>query len=344
MFRDDDVRSQLSYEAEVEESTNVSDDVLVGTTVVVDTENVNTYLKPCAVTLIILTHAFCIIPAMYDTTNPMVSMAPVMSLMLWSLVQKLPSVHLTIDKVTDGAFLIWWLWVLYGFLWIDHKVGWWTDAGTFLLSAIAIGGSWILEWLYERISNVRITSTVLPVIQNIFTGLLLCFAHESAVLSDKSPYDCMLRVALFLGFCWADMVTLLIFGDCLNLNSFFANKWWIFYVHTWLIPLQIVVWIRLGIRRSELYMARHEAQSDHRDDAPSDQETLLTVVKRDSLGGSHEQRYLFQEGGQTDRARRLTLTRGWRSKQKNAELLMKKENIDIGRLKQLASSIDEAVA
>lgn len=233
---------------------------------------------------------------------------------------------------------------MYGFLWSNHKVGWWTDAGTFLLSTIAIGGSWIVEWLYEKLPSSRWRRIILPLVQNAFVGTLLCFAHESAVLTSISPYNAIVRVFLFLVFCWIDMVTLLVFGDRLHLNSFFANKWWIFYVHTWLMPLQIVVWIRLGLRRSELYMAQRDTQSNHRECEPEEQETLLTVVKRDNLGGHHEQRYLFQENA--EKTRRLTLTRGWRSKQRTTmdhRMTTTNEPIDIGRLKQLASTIDETV-
>lgn len=313
-----------------------------GIHVVVDTENVSTYVKPCAVTLTILAHTCVVIPTAFNSNHMAVCMSPIICTAVFFCIRSLTSVHVTIDEVSGGAFSIWLAWVVYGFLWSNHANAWWSDAASFGLSSAAIASSILIEWLYEKISSPRVVRTILPYVQVATISVLLCFAHSSAILQEDKPYSAVIRVILFLSFCWVDMITMLMFNDGLNIYSFFANKWWIFYVHPWLLPMQVIVWIRLGIRRSELYLDNKREQADGRSATEEGSTEMMLTVTETEEEDPHKRRqqsYIFQRG--TKRIGSSMLKRGWRdSRRREVDESETRSVPDISKLRQLAAEQD----
>lgn len=309
-----------------------------GIHVVVDTENVSTYVKPCAVTLTILAHTCVVIPTSFNSNHMAVCMSPIICSAVFFFIRSLTSVHVTIDEVSNGAFTIWLAWVVYGFLWSNHTDAWWSDAASFGLSSAAIASSILIEWLYEKISSPRVVRSVLPYVQVTLISFLLCFAHSSAILQEDKPYSAVIRVLLFLTFCWVDMITMLMFNDGLNIYSFFANKWWIFYVHPWLLPVQVIVWIKLGIRRSELYLDNRRAQeTDCRSVEEGSTEMMLTVTETvdEDPHKRRQQSYIFQRGAKSGNS---ILKRGWRDSRRSEVDQSETRSVpDISKLRQLAA-------
>tara|TARA_B110000196_G_scaffold318659_1_gene334562 strand:- start:2487 stop:3554 length:1068 start_codon:yes stop_codon:yes gene_type:complete len=313
-----------------------------GVYVVVDTDNVQTYVKPCAVTLTVLAHTCVVVPTAFSSNHLAVCMSPIICATLFFFIKSIATVHVTIDDVSGGAFGIWYAWVVYGFLWGNHPDAWWADSASFALSAAAIASSVLIEFFYEKITSPRVVRTILPYVQVTIVAFFLCFAHSSAVLQEDKPYSAVARVILFLTFCWVDMVTMLMFNDGLNIYSFFANKWWIFYVHPWLLPVQCIVWIKIGIRRSELYLDKVKHKKEHAATAEDGStEMMITVTEHDDEDPHHrrQQSFMFQRG--INRTSSM-LKRGWRERRRgNVERedhSQHESDLDISKLKALANT------
>lgn len=317
--------------------------VVRGVYVEIDTGNVLTYVRPFAAVVIIFigTVTLCTMPG--DNPNGLLlrNIIPFVALIAALLLEKLPSINNIIDVITRHAVCIWIFHVVYSLVFGGYGRDNTNDLvldtmASFTCSSVAIAGSFLLEWTYDKFSSVvhRYNMQQLSV---FFMMAMILFPHNRAIIRFNHVLDFALRSTLFVAFVAGDLISALILHDRVEAYSFFIGKWWIFYVHPWLLPILILNVIKIGMRRTELAVARARMDSGDleqmRDSSSVDAEEEQIALVVSHSASANEQRYIFnrprrQHGGGL-------LTRKWEDR-KQIRGPPREGEVDVSRLVELS--------
>lgn len=320
------------------ESDGSNTDILRGIYVEIDTGNVLTYMRPAGAIFIIFigTVCLCTIPD-DDLTGLLVRYEiPFVAIIASMLLEKLPSINNIIDVITRHTVSIWIFYVIYSMVFRSNEGEESVVLGTmasFLCSSVAIAGSFLLEWTYDKFAPVvqRYNMQQLSV---FFIMIMVLFPHERSILRFDHVLEFSLRSGLFVLFVSGDLISALILNDRVEPYSFFIGKWWIFYVHPWLLPILFLNIIKIGMKRAELAVDRARAENgdlEQMEHDASEDEQIALVVKQSS--SANEQRYIF------NRPKRSSgmLTHKWEDRKQYHGPPMAGE-VDVGRLVELSEA------
>ena len=309
------------------ESDGRDTEIVRGIYVEIDTENVLTYMRPAGAICIIFigTVCLCTIPG-NDTQSLLVRYEiPFVAMIASMLLEKLPSINNIIDVITRHALTLWIFHVVYSMVFREEVVL--GTMASFLCSSVAIAGSFLLEWTYDKFDNVvrRYNMQQLSV---FFMMTMILFPHERAIIRFDHVLEFALRTTLFALFVGVDLITALILNDRVEPYSFFVGKWWIFYVHPWLLPILFLNIIKIGMHRAELAVERARATEFGLVEQEPEEQVSLVI---NQPGSSNEQRYSFT------RPRKGLITHKWEDRKIKRGPPPASE-VDITRLVELSDS------
>ena len=310
------------------ESDGRDTDVVRGVYIEIDTGNVLTYMRPSGAVFIIFigTVCLCTIPDDNNSSLLVRNVIPFVAMIASMFLEKLPSINNIIDVITRHGISLWIFYVVYSMVFNEDVL-----LGTmwsFLCSSIAIAGSFLLEWTYDKFENV-VRRYRMQQLSVFFMMTMILFPHERAIIRFDHVLEFVMRVVLFVGFVASDLISALILNDRVEPYSFFIGKWWIFYVHPWLLPILFLSVIKTGMRRAELAVDRAQASGLELDEAVTEEEEEISLVVNQH-GSANEQRYSFT------RPRGRMITHKWEDRHQKRPPATE---IDVSRLVELSEGV-----
>ncbi len=303
-------------------------DVVRGVYIEIDTGNVLTYMRPAGGVFIIFigTVCLCTIPGDDNAALLVRYEIPFVAMIAAMLLEKLPSINNIIDVITRHCIAIWIFHVMYSMVFSEEVLL--GTMASFMCSSVAIAGSFVLEWTYDKFDTV-VKRYKMQQLSVFFMMSMILFPHERAILRFEHVLEFALRTGLFVGFVGGDLISALVLNDRVEPYSFFIGKWWIFYVHPWLLPILFLNVIKIGMRRAEIAVERAHEQGtglEEADQTPSEEISLVV----NQHGSANEQRYSFT------RPRKGMLTHKWEDRRLKRP--PKDGEVDITRLVELSDS------
>jgi len=239
------------------------------------------YQRAVAVSAVALVSTFALLPE-NGNINYNSSIVPILSAVAFVLLEATPSAGDVVDSIARGMALCWWLWVCYSPMWYHHAHVWWSGASVFALSVTVMGynaAAWCLA--YDYATAPVLLSRFEGQVYVVLVGLTLCLPHHFCVIHMLAKWEVTVRTIAFLLCCWFDLLVVLRGDLPRSTLLWFANKWWVLYVHTWFLPLVVVMWV-LSVTRLYAY-----ADDKASDPGTPDVEALDAPV-------DPGQRYMFQ--------------------------------------------------
>ena len=301
-------------------------DVLRGVYVEIDTANVLTYMRPAGAVFIIFigTVCLCTIPGDDDGALLIRYEIPFVSMVAAMLIEKLPSINNIIDVITRHTLTLWIFHVVYSMVFRQEVLL--GTMASFTCSSAAIAGSFLLEWTYDKFDNL-VRRYKMQQLSVFFMMAMVLLPHERATLRFDHVLEFALRTVLFVAFVGVDLISALLLRDRVEPYSFFICKWWIFYVHPWLLPILLLAVIKIGMRRAELAVEIAQCEgTDLEAESESDEQVSLVI---NQPGSANEQRYSFT------RPRKGLLTQKWEDRKIRRGPPIDGE-IDVSRLVELS--------
>ena len=310
------------------ESDGRDTDIVRGVYVEIDTGNVLTYMRPAGAVFIIFIGTVCLCTIPGDDTGSLLVRyeIPFVAMIASMFLEKLPSINNIIDVITRHAITLWIFHVVYSMVFREEVLL--GTMASFLCSSVAIAGSFLLEWTYDKFEGV-VRRYRMQQLSVFFMMTMILFPHERAIIRFNHVLEFAMRSVLFVGFVACDLISALILSDRVEPYSFFIGKWWIFYVHPWLLPILFLSTIKIGMRRAEIAVERAQAVGLQLDEAASEPEEEISLVVNHH-GSANEQRYSFT------RPRGKILTHKWEDRHKNRPTVAQ---VDISRLVELSEGV-----
>jgi hypothetical protein len=243
------------------------------------------YQRAVAVSTVALVSTFALLPENGDI-NYNSSVVPILSAVVFVLLEATPSAGETLDSIARGIAFCWWVWVCYSPMWYHHRYVWWSGVSVFALSVTVMAynaAAWCVVYDYATVPGLvgRFEDQVYVVL----VGLTLCLPHHFCVIHILAKWEVTVRTIAYLLCCWLDLLVVLR-GDVPRSTLFwFSTKWWVLYVHTWFLPLVVVVWVQSLARLYAMEVETDKVSDPGTPDESSDLEDLL---------GPRAQRYMFQ--------------------------------------------------
>ena len=308
------------------ESDGRDTEIVRGVYVEIDTGNVLTYMRPSVAVCIIFvgTVCLCTIPGTDNQSLLIRYEVPFVAMIALMCLEKLPSINNIIDVITRHTLTIWIFHVIYSMVFREEVLL--GTMASFLCSSVAIAGSFLLEWTYDKFMNT-VRRYKLQQLTVFFMITMILFPHERSIIRFDHVLEFALRTCVFTFFVSVDLITALILNDRVEPYSFFIGKWWIFYVHPWLLPILFLNIIKIGMRRAELAVEQTRADNISVEEEEPEEQLSLVINQQ---GSANEQRYSFT------RPRRGLLTHKWEDRK------IKRgppgDDVDITRLVELSEN------
>ena len=136
------------------ESDGRDTEVVRGVHVEIDTGNVLTYMRPAGAVFIIFIGTVCLCTIPDDTAQSLLFRyeIPFIAMIASMFLEKLPSINNIIDVITRHLVTLWIFHVVYSMVFREEVVL--KTMASFLCSSVAIGGSFVLEWTYDKFESV----------------------------------------------------------------------------------------------------------------------------------------------------------------------------------------------
>lgn len=309
------------------ESDGRDTEIVRGVYVEIDTGNVLTYMRPAGALCIIFvgTVCLCTIPGGDDQALLVRYEIPFVTMIASMFLEKLPSINNIIDVITRHALTVWTFHVVYSMVFRKEVVL--GTMASFLCSSVAIAGSFLLEWTYDKFEST-VRRYKMQQLAVFFMMTMILFPHERAIIRFDHVLEFALRTTLFAVFVGGDLISALVLNDRVEPYSFFIGKWWIFYVHPWLLPILFLNIIKIGMRRAELAVERARADDIGVEEEEPEEQLSLVINQH---GSANEQRYSFT------RPRKGLLTHKWEDR-KFKRGPPREGEVDITRLVELSES------
>ena len=246
------------------------------------------YQRAVAVSGVALVSTFALLPE-NSMINYNSSVVPILAGLAFVLLEYTPSAGWPIDGISRGMAVCWWVWVCYSPMWYHHRYVWWSGASVFALS-FAVCAYNAMAW------SVSQEYVPLPLAMRswetkayiVLVGLTLCMPHHFCVIHMLARWEVTVRTVAFLLCCWFDLIVVLKGDTPDDVVLWFANKWWVLYVHTWFLPMVIVMWV---LSVAKLFAADVEKASDPgtpdiplMEDAESGQRYMFQTREEEELG------------------------------------------------------------
>jgi len=211
---------------------------------------ISTWFKPILITIIIIISTIMLVPQL-ENDDEFLSLlscaAPILALASIVLLDFIPINNLIIHDISKNVGLIFVFFIFYLHLWDRTR---WTHFNNFFFifcqSLGVITTSGFIDTLYKK--NKHTSKKIINCCQIVLISIFLILPNTYNTNLEKSVWETILRIFLFIFTCWVQLFALVVFEDKIDKFEYFNTIWWILIVQRYMIPIVGFVWMNTILR------------------------------------------------------------------------------------------------
>ena len=309
---------------------------------IIDIALISTWIKPFIVSGIIFVFTLMLIPqleGMDDELSLLSCASPILALMCVLLVEFMPVRHKTIHTVSKQTGLIFVFYILYWHIWDNTQ--WHTFNGSFFVFCQSVGvvcSCGFIDKMYQKNHSKKI----IRLGQIFLTGLFLILPNVYNINTEKTVWETIVRIVLFVATSWFQLFAAVVFEDDVDTFQFFNSIWWILIVQRYFIPIVAFVWMNSILRVTKKFSTNNSVANASKKPAEQtpllDCEEAVPVSAKTSPVVAREPTQMFAQPPQAGEPRQRTLRRNWKTHQGLTPQLTPQQQLL--KLQELATGVD----